>query len=147
VTARRERVAAVGDGGPAAYPFTETVRVRFSETDAMGVAHHGSYLLYLEVGRVAFLRASGHPYDRLREEGIDLPLTELAVRYVGPLHFDDLVDVHLRVGAVSRATMRLDYRLAVGSQTRALAASVHAAVRPDGRAVRMPEWVHGLATR
>jgi len=56
---------------PADYSFAHDVRVRFAETDAMGVVHHAAYLPYLEEARVAFLRDIGHPYELIRQEGID----------------------------------------------------------------------------
>jgi len=58
------------------YPFHHTVRVRFAETDAMGIVHHSRYLPYLEAARVEFLREAGHPYDRLRDDGVDFAVVE-----------------------------------------------------------------------
>src|SRR3989442_14585322 len=78
---------------PSDYPFTHPVRVRFCETDAMAVVHHAAYLAYLEETRVAYLRALGHPYDQVRAGGIEFPVLEVALRYLRPLRFDDLVDV------------------------------------------------------
>ena len=66
---------------PAAYPFVTHVRVRFAETDAMGVAHHGSYLPWLEEARVAYLRHTGHPYTAVRADGFDIAVVECHVRY------------------------------------------------------------------
>ena len=72
-------------GDLAAYPFTHRLRVRFCETDAMGVVHHASYLAYLEESRVEYLRALDRPYDRLRAEGVEFPVVEAALRYRRPL--------------------------------------------------------------
>ena len=73
-----------------AYAFSHRVRVRFAETDAMGVVHHGAYLLYLEAARVEYLRAIGHPYLEVRAAGIDFAVLEVAVQYLTPLRFDDM---------------------------------------------------------
>ncbi|MFM7146251.1 MAG: acyl-CoA thioesterase, partial [Actinomycetales bacterium] len=83
---------------PRDYPFTHQVRVRFAETDAMGVVHHGRYLPYLESARVEYLRHVGHPYTQVRESGIDFSVIEVHLRYRAPLRFDDLVDVHVGIG-------------------------------------------------
>lgn len=126
---------------PAGYRFTHRVRTRFAETDAMGVIHHASYLLYLEEARVALLAHGDRPYTETRAAGVDLAVIEAHVQYRRPLYFDDLVDVHLVVGARTRATFQIAYLLAVGAEPRATAVTVHGAVGPDGRAVRLPDGV------
>lgn len=131
---------------PAAYPFTHRLRVRFAETDAMGVVHHGAYLPYLESARVEYLRAVGHPYARLREDGLELPVVELAARYLRPVRFDDLVDVHLVVASSSGATLQLGYLVAVDGEPRATAVTVHGVVATGtGRPTRAPRWLRELA--
>ncbi|HEV2037626.1 MAG TPA: hypothetical protein VGQ96_03380, partial [Candidatus Eremiobacteraceae bacterium] len=60
--------------------FSFIQRVRYAETDAMGVVWHGNYLLWFEVGRVETLRAIGYAYDRLESEGFGLPVTEVGLR-------------------------------------------------------------------
>jgi acyl-CoA thioester hydrolase len=130
---------------PEGYGFVHRVRVRFAETDAMSVAHHASYLLYMEAGRVEYLRALGHPYSAVRSEGTDLPVIEVNVRYLRPLRFDELVDVHVMVASVRRASFQMGYLLAVDGEPRATAVSVHAVVDRNGRAVRTPDWLRRLA--
>lgn len=129
---------------PAAYTFSHDIRVRFVETDAMGIVHHGNYLLYLEEARVEYLRALGKPYTELREEGIDHAVLECFVQYRSPLHFDDLLDVHLVVSKVTRATFQLEYLLTVDGEVRATAATAHGSVNAEGRPVRLPAWLAGF---
>ena len=129
---------------PSAYPFVQPVRVRFAETDAMGVVHHAAYLPYLEDARVAYLRSVGHPYTAFRDDGFELPVVQLAVRYLQPLHFDDLVHVHLVVGPARGATFQIGYLLAVDGRPRATAVTVHAATS-GGRPARLPPWLAALA--
>lgn len=127
---------------PAAYPFAHAIRVRFAETDAMGIAHHASYLPYFEEARVAYLRALDHPYTRVREEdGIDFTVIEVWAKYEIPLRFDDVVDVHVMVGKVTRATFQLGYLLTVDGERRAVGVTVHGCVTPDGRPARLPAWL------
>lgn len=127
------------------YAFTHRLRVRFAETDAMGIVHHSRYLPYLEEARVEYLRALGHPYDELRAEGVDYAVLEAFVQYRQPLKFDDQVAVHLRMGSATRATFQMAYLLTVGDQVRATAVTVHGCVNAEGRPVRMPAWLLNLA--
>jgi acyl-CoA thioester hydrolase len=123
------------------YGFVHRVRTRFAETDAMGIIHHAAYLPYLEEARVAYLRHLGHPYEEVRRQGYNFAVLEVGVQYRRPLVFDELVDVHLQAGAVSRATFQLAYLLTVDGEVRATAVSVHGSVDPAGKATRLPDWV------
>lgn len=129
---------------PTDYAYTHQLRVRFAETDAMGIVHHSRYLPYLEEARVEYLRALGHPYTELRAEGVDYAVLEAFVQYRRPLQFDDLVDVHLRLGAATRATFQMAYLLTVAGEVRATAVTVHGCVSAAGRPVRMPAWLLAL---
>src|SRR5580698_4524111 len=130
---------------PAEYSFTHRLRTRFAETDAMGIIHHAAYLPYLEEARVEYLRSIGHPYDAVRggdaADAREFPVLEVSVHYRQPLHFDDEVDVSLRVGAVRGATFQIAYLLAVGPDPRATAVTVHGCVDGTGRPTRLPHWV------
>lgn len=130
---------------PSDYTFVYQLRVRFAETDAMGIVHHSRYLPYLEAARVEFLRDLGHPYAELRTDGFDLTVLEAWVHYRQPLKFDEVVDVHLRVGGITRTTFQLGYLLAVGGEPRATAATVHGCVNTLGRPQRLPGWLVDLA--
>jgi acyl-CoA thioester hydrolase len=127
------------------YPFHHTLRVRFAETDAMGIVHHSRYLPYLEEARVEYLRALDHPYDALRADGVDIAVLEAYVRYRQPLRFDDRVTVHLTMGSATRTTFQMAYLLTVEDQPRATAVTVHGCVNGNGRPVRMPGWLVDLA--
>jgi len=130
---------------PATYAFSHDVRVRFAETDAMGIVHHASYLPYLEEARVAYLRAIGHPYHEVRAAGADFAVLEVFVRYLQPVRFDEIVRVHLLLAVASRATFQMGYLLEVDGQARATAVTVHGCVDPTGRPVRMPSWLSEMA--
>ena len=126
---------------PADYAFAHRLRTRFAETDAMGVIHHGSYLLYLEEARVAYLRHLGRPYGEVRADGLDIAVLEVSVQYRRPLRFDEEVEVYLWAGAVTRTTFQIAYLLTVAGDVRATAVTVHGCVDSGGRAARMPVWV------
>ena len=129
---------------PEAYPYRHEVRVRFAETDAMGVVHHGAYLPYLEEARVAFLRAHGHPYSALRDEGTEFPVLEVYARYERPAVFDEVLVVALRVAWVRGASFQIDYLVRVADGARAAAATVHAVTATGGGLRRAPAWLHTL---
>jgi acyl-CoA thioester hydrolase len=139
------RLALVPSLDPSDYPFAHRIRTRFAETDAMGVVHHGAYPAYLEEARAMFLREHGHPYDEVRRDGIDFAVLELYVNYERPLLFDELVDVRVQIGRVTRATFQVGYLLQVDGEARSTAVTVHGAIRAGGRAARMPDWFAALA--
>jgi acyl-CoA thioester hydrolase len=129
---------------PGAYPFTHRLRVRFCETDAMGVVHHASYLDYLEETRVEYLRALDRPYDRLRAEGVEFPVVEAALQYRRPLRFDDVVDVAVMVASAGGATFQMSYLVGCDGVVSATAVTVHGVVDGQGRPTRVPAWLRGL---
>jgi acyl-CoA thioester hydrolase len=132
---------------PAAYAFSHRVRVRFAETDAMGVVHHAAYLPYLEEARVAYLRSQGRPYGEIRAGGTDIAVVEAHVRYRQPLRFDDLVDVHVRLGSPTPSTFQIAYLLAVDGTPAATAVTVHACLdAATGRPRRLDAWLLELAS-
>ncbi len=132
---------------PARYPFVHRVRVRFAETDAMGIVHHAAYLPYLEEARVAWLRAIGHPYTSVQaDDGVDFGVLEAFVQYRSPLRFDDVVDVHVAFGRSTRTTFQLCYLLSVDDAVRATGVTVHGAMLPNGRPTRLPAWITVLPT-
>jgi acyl-CoA thioester hydrolase len=131
-------------GDAAAYPFTHRLRVRFCETDAMGVVHHASYLAYLEETRVEYLRALGRPYDRLRADGVEFPVVEAALQYRRPLRFDDVVDVAVIVARARGATFQMNYLVGCAGETSATGVTVHGVVDAGGRPTRLPNWLRDL---
>ena len=84
-------------------------RVCVGETDMMGVVHHANYVAYFEKGRLEYMRRRGLPYKEVVERGYNMPVVELNLRYRRPAHFDDLLSVETRLGALSRVTVRFDY--------------------------------------
>jgi acyl-CoA thioester hydrolase len=96
---------------PVAARSVVRLRVRFCETDLMGIVHHGSYVTYLEVGRVEWLRRRGVTYATWAQRGLHLAVVELTLRYRSPARFDDEIDVETTLGEQRAATVRFDYRL------------------------------------
>lgn len=75
------------------YRNTTTVRVRYAETDQMGVVYYGNYAQYLEVGRVEAIRSLGCSYKQLEEQGIILPAGEMKIKYLRPAKYDEILHI------------------------------------------------------
>jgi acyl-CoA thioester hydrolase len=135
------RVAAEPSLRPDDYSFAHRLRVRFAETDAMAVVHHGRYLPYLEEARVEYLRHLGHPYTEWRESGVDAAVLEVFLQYRQALRFDDVVDVHVRLAGATRTTFQMAYLLARDGAPVATGVTVHGAVTATGRPTRLPAWL------
>ena len=116
------------------------LRVRYAETDQMGVVHHAAYLPWLEVARTEYLRERGLPYRQLEAMGIRMPVLKVEVEYRRPALYDDLLAVTARLESASpvRFTFRYEVRREGEPEPLCLAASHHAATGPDGRPRRVP---------
>ncbi len=116
------------------------VRVRYPETDQMGVAHHSHFFVWFEIGRTELMREAGCAYARLEESGISMPVVEATCRYRNPARYDDLVSVETRLERATRAGVRFGYRVVRDADGRLLATGMsrHAATDRDGGLTRLP---------
>jgi acyl-CoA thioester hydrolase len=98
--------------------FTHRLRVRYQETDQMGVVYHANYMNWFEIGRTELIRELGLPYKRLEEAGLFLPVIELTSKFRAPARYDDEVAVWTRIVEFSTLTIRFEseIRMAVTSQ-------------------------------
>jgi acyl-CoA thioester hydrolase len=93
-------------------PASETrVRVRYAETDQMGVVYHSNYLIWFEVGRVEFIRQLGLNYRQMEEEGCGIAVVDVHVRYKAPARYDDELLIETRLLAARGAVIRFGYRI------------------------------------
>jgi acyl-CoA thioester hydrolase len=117
------------------------MRVRYAETDRMGVAWHGNVFAWFEVGRTDLLREMGTTYRQLEGEGLLLPVIQAGARYHRPLEYDDLIEVRTRVARHSGARLSFEYEIHREETTGPLVTGFteHAAVGPGGRPRRLPE--------
>jgi len=124
-------------------PFIEiTLRARYAETDAMGVVHHASYLIWLEQGRTELLRAYGSDYREIEASGIFIMISELQLRYLAPARFDDRVIVRTALDELRSRKLSFTYELRLAESGTALltARSQHIFVaRATGRPTRIPQ--------
>lgn len=91
------------------FPFRHRQRVRFGETDMQNVVYYANYLLYAEVGRVAYLRELGLLYGDIVAKGLDFTIGEASVRYRAPLRFDEEFDINVRVGEIRHSSWAFEY--------------------------------------
>ena len=125
------------------FTFSTTVRVRFADTDAQGIAHNAAYLVWFEVARVEYLRAFAGGYQALRETGIEALVLESHCRYTAPARFDDVLELNTRCVGLRGARFRYEY--AVVREDGVLVAegyTEHACVEARTlRPTRVPDWL------
>lgn len=117
------------------------IRVRYAETDAMGVAYHGHYFTWFEVARVELMRALGLRYRDLEAEGIYLPVVDCHARFLAAARYDAALQVRTALMAASRAKIVFGYQVHEPEASRALLAcgqTTHAFTTREGRATRLP---------
>jgi acyl-CoA thioester hydrolase len=86
-------------------------RVRYAETDQMGVVHHANYPIWFEASRSEFCRQRGIDYGQVERDGMLLPVLELRVRYLQPALYEDEVEVQTRVVEIRRSLLRIQYEV------------------------------------
>lgn len=125
------------------YEVETTFHVRYAETDAMGIVHHASYLVYFEEGRSAYIRAKGSSYAMIERSGYFLAVTDVQARYLRPAHYDDLVVVRCRLSEVRSRTLSFEYEIATveTGEVNVTGSSKHVCMDRAGNVVRIPtEW-------
>jgi acyl-CoA thioester hydrolase len=123
------------------FSFSHDIRVRFAETDAQGIAHHASFVIWLEEARVAYLAAYAGGYRSIQERGVEALTTGVDVRYLRAAAFDDVLTVWTRCAEIRGARFRYEYVVRCNDETVATATTDHATVdRETHRPVRVPAW-------
>ncbi|TLS51039.1 acyl-CoA thioesterase [Paenibacillus antri] len=89
-----------------------TVRVRYQETDAMGVVYHGNYLTWFEIARTDWTRAHGFAYRAIEERGLLLPVVDITIQYKHPARYDDEVVVRCRIKELGPVRLSFEYEIA-----------------------------------
>jgi acyl-CoA thioester hydrolase len=134
-------------GEPKAKNTTKSeLRVRFAETDLMGIVHHASYLVYFEAGRVEWLRKRGITYIAWVERGIHLPVANAELRYRATARFDDLLVVETTLSKLRTVSLDYSYRILRPSDDVVVADGMTrlACVDNDHKLLRIPEDIRGV---
>ncbi len=118
-----------------------TIRVRYAETDRMGLVHHANYLVYFEQGRTELLRAQGISYRDLEDQGFLLVLTRVQVRYRSPAHYDDVLTLRTSVVRTTLAKIEHRYELLRGGVLLAEGETTLGCVDRTGKVQALPEFL------
>ena len=131
---------------PVKPPQTINIRVRYAETDKMGVVYHANYFVWFEMGRCELLRAIGRSYREMEASGIGLPVIEAHCEYKSPAKYDDELVVSTTGRLVSRTRVEFEYEISrpLDSTVNAIGRTVHAAVDTTGRPCRLPDYIREL---
>ena len=122
------------------------IRVRYSETDQMGVVYHGNYLPYFEVGRVEWLRRHGISYSEMEKSGIALPIVSLTLNYKKPARYDDLLTI--KTTLKTQESVKIAFDCTITSESGELLTSGHFLLVfvdiKSGRPVAPPSYIKEL---
>jgi len=131
------------------YWHEATVRVRYAETDRMGVVYHANYLVWFEIGRTEFCRARGFSYREMEENGrAFLVVAESYCRYKAPAYYDDELLIRTHITELRRRSVRFGYELVRLSDgvTIAEGETGHVVTDPKGRVISMPDEYRAALT-
>ena len=134
--------------GPVAGPRESAIefRVRYAETDQMGVVYHANYLIWCEIGRTDLIRQLGTSYAELEREGVALAVTDASVRYHSAARYDDLIRVRTVITDVRSRTVTFGYRIedATTGVRLASASTTLVSLNGEGKPVALPDDMRKL---
>ena len=132
-------------GGRANLPpvHVSELRVRYAETDQMGVVYHSNYLIWCEIGRTDYIRALGRPYTELERDGVALAVAEATMRCHAPARYDDIIRIETTLTEIKSRTLTFEYVIAhAGTGVRLVSArTILVSLDPEGRVVALPAAV------
>jgi acyl-CoA thioester hydrolase len=119
------------------------IRVRYAETDRMGLLHHANYLVYFEQARTELLRTQERSYRDLEDEGFYLVISKAEVKYKLPAHYDDVLTIRTTVTRTSPIRLEHKYEVFRDGVLLAEGSTTLACVDTAGKLQPMPEWLSG----
>jgi len=123
-----------------------TTRVRYAETDKMGVVYYANYLVWFEIGRTDWLRETGRTYRSMEAERTQRPVSPAHCEYRQSARYDDELEIRTRANMVSPVRIQFEYEVARPADGTVLATgnTVHATIGPSGRPARLPDRIKDL---
>lgn len=115
------------------------IRVRYAETDGMGVVYHSNYLVWFETARILMLDEIGIPYCEIEARGLYIPVLKASVEYKRPAYFDDRIEVNLFMPEKPRARFSINYEIRRKQTILAIGNTAHGFIDRSGKALRPPE--------
>jgi len=123
-------------------PESEIIqRVRYGETDRMGVVYYANYLVWFEVGRSHHFRVNGIPYAEIEARGLFLPVSELSCKILRPARYDDEVRIQTRLADIRSRALTLAYHIRRRDELLAEGMTTHVCVNGEEKVARIPDWV------
>ncbi|MBQ3443793.1 MAG: acyl-CoA thioesterase [Selenomonadaceae bacterium] len=123
-------------------------RVKFFDTDVMGVVHHANYIRWFETGRVEFLRELCIDLNEMMSDGILFPIVEITAKFHAPAKFDDELEIVTTAEALTKAKMKFDYVIRKRGEEKVLAEGTSTNVfTNDGKICRLPDKYYSRLTR
>ena len=129
------------------YTFSTNIRVRYADTDKMGVAYNGHYLAWFEVGRTELLRNAGLTYNDMQKEGFCLPLTRACVDFLKPAVYDDVLTVTCGLSHKPGVRIKIDYVILKENDVIATGFTEHAFTDSNLKPVRPPREIRTIFTK
>jgi acyl-CoA thioester hydrolase len=122
------------------------LRVRYQETDQMGVVYHANYLVWFEVGRTSLIREFGYSYPQLEAEGVLLPVVDVGAQYRHSAKYDDVIIVETEIAEIAPSKIVFHYRVVRKEDNRLLATghTKHIWVNKEMKRVRLPAFFPDL---
>ena len=124
------------------FKFSTPVRIRFNETDLQGHTNFGHYLFYFDIGVTDYLKAIGYSYQQMTEDLVDMLYLESRARYLSSSYFDEILNIHTRIGQIGNSSMRFEFLALAANDGRAVAEGHIAVVmveRGTRHKVRVPD--------
>ena len=125
--------------------FDYEYRVRYGDTDKMGISYYANYFVWFEAARTEYFRALGIPYSACEEKGIYLPVTESHAKYIAPSTYDEEVIVRTSVSEISKSSLRFEYQVLQKNSKKLLVSgyTVHVFVDKEMKPCRVPSDIGG----
>lgn len=120
------------------------IRVRYQETDNMGVVYYANYFIWLEVARTEYLRSAGVSYRHLEERGMYLMVASASCQYKAPARYDDVVRMQTWIPKIKNSSLDFAHKLYIGDRLIATAESVHVFTNKIGKPIRIPKEIQEI---
>jgi acyl-CoA thioester hydrolase len=118
---------------------TTDIRIRYKDTDRMGVVYYGNYFTFFEIGRSEYMRELGFPYSRLESEGYSLVVTEASAKYHANVGYDSLIRVKTAITELRKVRLRFDYKVISENNVRLVSGhTIHACLNSNQKLVKIP---------
>ena len=119
------------------------IRVRYADTDQMGIVYHSHYLEWFEAGRAELFREMGMPYTEIEKKGIVLPIIETYLRYKRPAKYDQILKIITMLKEIPKAKLKIYYNIYDENHSNLLVDgyTVHSFINSKGKPTRIPLWM------